>query len=132
MRIVDWSSDVCSSDLGELDLPQAALLVGLLRAPESADPVEQPEEAQARRASVLADMVEAGVIEQAEADAAAASPIEASERTRGVTLTAVLAPHYVEWVRQQTIHAVGEDRSEERRVGKECVSTGRIRWSPDR
>src|SRR3546814_19900974 len=52
MRISDWSSDVCSSDL---------------------------------------------------------SPIEASERTRGVTLTARLAPHYVEWVRQQTIAAVGED-----------------------
>src|SRR3546814_20618226 len=24
----------------------------------------------------------------------------------------------------------GNDRSEERRVGKECVSTGRSRWSP--
>src|SRR3546814_12465412 len=26
--------------------------------------------------------------------------------------------------------AVGKGRSEERRVGKECVSTGRARWSP--
>src|SRR3546814_12536121 len=26
---------------------------------------------------------------------------------------------------------VGESRSEERRVGKECVSTGRYRWWPD-
>src|SRR3546814_12532886 len=25
----------------------------------------------------------------------------------------------------------GSERSEERRVGKECVSTGRLRWSPD-
>src|SRR3546814_17918712 len=25
----------------------------------------------------------------------------------------------------------GDQRSEERRVGKECVSTGRSRWSPD-
>src|SRR3546814_20153873 len=25
---------------------------------------------------------------------------------------------------------IDEDRSEERRVGKECVSTGRSRWSP--
>src|SRR3546814_18310059 len=25
---------------------------------------------------------------------------------------------------------VAQDRSEERRVGKECVSTGRSRWSP--
>src|SRR3546814_13737020 len=28
-------------------------------------------------------------------------------------------------------HAQAPDRSEERRVGKECVSTCRSRWSPD-
>src|SRR3546814_17383927 len=27
--------------------------------------------------------------------------------------------------------AIGENRSEERRVGKECVRTGHYRWSPD-
>src|SRR3546814_16627726 len=27
--------------------------------------------------------------------------------------------------------AIGDERSEERRVGKECVSTCRSRWSPD-
>src|SRR3546814_15058096 len=33
--------------------------------------------------------------------------------------------------RRETIyHDEGEDRSEERRVGKECVSTCRSRWSP--
>src|SRR3546814_11912357 len=31
---------------------------------------------------------------------------------------------------QQVIAALGEDRSEERRVGKECVSTCRSRWAP--
>src|SRR3546814_15127386 len=30
-----------------------------------------------------------------------------------------------------TLHISWDDRSEERRVGKECVSTGRSRWSPD-
>src|SRR3546814_14728053 len=30
----------------------------------------------------------------------------------------------------QQIFLVGADRSEERRVGKECVSTCRSRWSP--
>src|SRR3546814_13696884 len=29
------------------------------------------------------------------------------------------------------VHALGPDRSEERRVGKECVSTCRSRWCPD-
>src|SRR3546814_3544829 len=35
-------------------------------------------------------------------------------------------PHH----RQQDKGGPGEQRSEERRVGNECVSTGRSRWSP--
>src|SRR3546814_20264233 len=31
----------------------------------------------------------------------------------------------------QDMHAIVHHRSEERRVGKECVSTGRSRWWPD-
>src|SRR3546814_17269190 len=31
----------------------------------------------------------------------------------------------------RVLRHVGRDRSEERRVGKECVSTCRSRWSPD-
>ena len=66
----------------DLDLGQAALLVGLLRSPETADPVEDMDEARARRASVLADMVDNDAITQAEADAAAAAPIEATDQHR--------------------------------------------------
>ncbi len=93
----------------DLTLEQAALLVGLLRSPETADPVEDPGEAQARRAIVLQDLVETEKLTVAEAEAANATPIEASPRTTPVTLTAGLAPHFVEWVREQTIAAVGED-----------------------
>src|SRR5688500_15348004 len=52
----------------ELDLAQASLLVGLLRSPETADPIEDMDEATARRASVLADMVDNETISQADAD----------------------------------------------------------------
>lgn len=93
----------------ELDLPQAAMLVGLLRSPESADPTEDPDEATARRASVLADMVANDAITQAEADAADAAPLGANDHTEPATPTGGLAPHFVEWVRQQTVAAVGED-----------------------
>jgi penicillin-binding protein 1A len=93
----------------DLTLEQAALLVGLLRAPESADPVEHREEAEQRRTAVLGDMVDAGVLDADEAEAADASPIEATERTKAVSLTAGLAPHFVEWVREQTIAELGED-----------------------
>src|SRR3546814_5076104 len=71
MRISDWSSDVCSSDL--------QLLLSL------------------RRMNRLRHIDEAARLAVAEA---------------GVIL--------------ETFH----NRSEERRVGKECVSTCRSRWSP--
>ena len=97
------------STAGELTLDQAALLIGLLRSPETADPVEDLDEATARRAIVLQDLVETGSITQNDADAANARPIEVTPRTSPITLTAGVAPHFVEWVREQTIDALGED-----------------------
>src|SRR3546814_5460002 len=84
MRISDWSSDVCSSDLGRKrrgDAPNR--LVDRRQALHEADGIQY------RQPSRIADRVQ----------------------YRPLTL------------------AEGE-RSEERRVGKECVSTCRSRWSP--
>jgi penicillin-binding protein 1A len=97
--------DVSAKDL---DVGQAALLVGLLRSPETADPIEDLEEATARRDSVLRDLFETERLTRDEAEAAMAAPIQATERTSPVTLTAGVAPHFVEWVREQTIDALGE------------------------
>src|SRR3546814_18780646 len=98
MRISDWSSDVCSSDLargglvvGGLDLDarlrgvahRIALLVGL---DLDAEPVAFPADLDARDAEAVTRL---GEVDE-----------------RG--------------------------RSEERRVGNECVSTCRSRWSPYR
>src|SRR3546814_7911957 len=83
MRISDWSSDVCSSDLGAAgpgDIEGGAV-PGQVRRPE--------EEEQARRPG----------------------PADRRDPRRG---------------HQQRLPV----RSEERRVGKECVSTCRSRWSP--
>lgn len=55
-------------DVGDLGLWEAAFLAGLIRAPSVADPVENPEEATNRRATVLAAMVEEGYITQDQAD----------------------------------------------------------------
>src|SRR3546814_13001524 len=38
--------------------------------------------------------------------------------------------HAKGWSREQAQHYLHDNRSEERRVGKECVSTCRSRWSP--
>ena len=94
----------------ELDVAQAALLIGLLRSPETGDPANDPAEAEARRNQVIQDLVETGDITAEEGEAAAASPVEATETEAEVTeLTAGVAPHFVEWVREQTIEALGED-----------------------
>src|SRR3546814_20460036 len=100
MRISDWSSDVCSSDLVELrfacgkEHQRAWKRLGLLF-PVPRSPF----------------------------------PVPASERHRAQG--ALLQPHvlhHLEAVTGQTHLAAG--RSEERRVGKECVSTCRSRWAP--
>ena len=93
----------------DLDAGQAALLVGLLRSPESAEPLEDMDEAKARRANVLADMVDNEKLSQDEADQIAASPIEVTDTTAPTPPTAGLAPHFVEWVRQQVVQELGED-----------------------
>src|SRR3546814_9718377 len=76
MRISDWSSDVCSSDLRQQ----------LLEHHRDLDPVRRAER---------------------------------------IELERVAADWQVPVVRR-----AGDGRSEERRVGKECVSTCRSRWSP--
>src|SRR3546814_6581708 len=90
MRISDWSSDVCSSDLrghqATLDAPLVVQHLG------------QRREAIGRERSVRDDRL-AGV----------GLVIDAIDEHRRVVL---------------------RRRSEERRVGKECVSTCRSRWSP--
>ena len=61
-------------DISELDLAEAAFLAGLIRAPEAAEPLRNPEEASRRRLTVLEAMVDEGYITPAELDAAAAEP----------------------------------------------------------
>src|SRR3546814_6834502 len=85
MRISDWSSDVCSSDLQGRVAEQDAL-VRQLSYSEKAEPLY-----------------------------AASLILDRAGRTGDAQAVAARIP---------------EGRSEERRVGKECVSTCRSRWSP--
>ena len=59
----------------DLQLPEAALLAGLIRAPESADPLKAPDVARTRRAIVLNALARDKVITKAEADAAKQAPL---------------------------------------------------------
>src|SRR3546814_3141195 len=91
MRISDWSSDVCSSDLD----PHPMRFF-------------RPESAWFRLTS----------LDQREALVKAAGADEMLVFTFDAALAGLSAEAFV------------TERSEERRVGKECVSTCRSRWSP--
>src|SRR3546814_14887965 len=97
MRISDWSSDVCSSDLGaDAEIVGVALQVAGRR-----DPWPERREGVARLA---------------------AGRIETAGPARNVPPAGVVHDRIAE-------NVIPRLRTEERRVGKECVSTCRSRWS---
>src|SRR3546814_5332150 len=100
MRISDWSSDVCSSDL-RLKLRDDTCLVS--RQNIGTNLVD----AEPRGHRSRGPLIVAGRHDDAKAER-----VQCLERRRGGLLDRI-------------------GRSEERRVGKECVSTGSVRWSPD-
>ena len=59
----------------DLTLPEAALLAGLPQAPSQYNPFNNPAGARKRRGEVLGAMVDAGYIDQAQADEADAAPL---------------------------------------------------------
>ena len=61
--------------VAQLDLPQAALLAGLIQAPGRLDPFHHPDAARARRDEILARMARAHLIDEAARAAAAAAPL---------------------------------------------------------
>src|SRR3546814_13123870 len=95
MRISDWSSDVCSSDLrsGSDFRIRSDLSATLF--------LEEPETYEGGELTI--------------------------EDHFGVQQVKLAAGHMVLYP-ASSLHRV--ERSEERRVGKECVSTCRSRWSP--
>src|SRR3546814_6393212 len=88
MRISDWSSDVCSSDLNTIPL---------------------------------------SIIDRIEVLEDGASSIYGSDAIAGVVN--IITRRSIDGVKLD-FNCGDYDRSEERRVGKECVSTCRSRWSP--
>jgi penicillin-binding protein 1A len=83
-----------SKEVGELNLHEAAMLAGLIRAPERNNPISSPDNAVKRRDVVLRQMAYHGVITQDQARVA-------SEEDLGLEIsepTAATNPFWVEWV----------------------------------
>src|SRR3546814_11831756 len=100
MRISDWSSDVCSSDLALVEITTfvACCASDGLRPPSQGTP---------------------WVRWTYDIPGYFSTAVETVRRTASASSN-VAASTFVEYA----------TRSEERRVGKECVSTCRSRWSP--
>jgi penicillin-binding protein 1A len=90
--------------VGELTLPEAALIAGLPRSPSRDNPAASVAKAQARRAYVLRRMVETGKIGEAEREAANGVPIS---RRIYAPVVELQAPYVAEMVRQDLVERYG-------------------------
>ena len=68
-------------DVSALTVPQAALLVGLVKAPSALDPFNHPQAARQRRDLVISNMAAQNYITAAEAARAKATPVRLATRT---------------------------------------------------
>src|SRR3546814_17256452 len=105
MRISDWSSDVCSSDLSEV----VERVQFWARKGSSEDSAE-------RRAKAIREL--AAISGDGGSGAAAVNDVCDDQAT-------------VNQLADYVNNSLTLCRSEERRVGKACVSPCRSRWSPD-
>ena len=90
----------------QINLPEAALLAALPKAPSRYSPLLDPEAALKRRNLVLDLMSRQGYLTSAEAEAAKAYPLP-QPRRRGED--GRVAPYFVEWVRQMMDDRFGSD-----------------------
>src|SRR3546814_6109399 len=110
MRISDWSSDVCSSDL-ELRLRESR------KRPRRRETLLKLVALLKRRPGMTLDEFR--------------DYYETTHSKFAEPLKGGLAVRYVRRYFTPIVHPLLDaERSEERRVGKECVSTCRSRWSP--
>src|SRR3546814_12188476 len=142
MRISDWSSDVCSSDLRARDRDAAARRASRRLAGLAASHRDRRALLRRRAARHLRNMAQPPPL-----------PLQTAQKEPDMTkksadlLVGELADHFAR-VLDAVLPSgklalvdfpdhsnVGDSaiwlRSEERRVGKECVSTCRSRWLPD-
>src|SRR3546814_14471304 len=113
MRISDWSSDVCSSDLNVRDQSKKEIIA------DRTGRVVNPHDIRILEVRV------ASVIAQTLSDSSATSDQDFADSGEAVS-----GPVVLEKLFRYICARHAPQRSEERRVGKECVSTCRSRWTP--
>lgn len=97
-------------DLKDLSIAQLALLAGIPQAPSQYDPYTNPDAAQSRRDTVLAEMYEDGNITKDEYDTAVATPVTDGLQT--LTETSSYEPYldnYIKEVIEEVTDKTGQD-----------------------
>src|SRR3546814_567991 len=110
-------------DVGDLKLHEMAYLAILPKGPSNYRPEKHMDRALARRNWVLKEMRNNDWINKTQYEEAITQPL-GTVRQQSTARFERVGGYYIEEVRRRLI----EDRK--RRVGKECVSTCRSRWSP--
>ncbi len=101
--------------VSQLDLPEAAMLAGLISSPGRFSPFRNPERAQARRALVLKGMLDEKKIDRPAYDEALAAPLTRVSKP----VIGIEAPHFVDFVLTQ----VKESRSDLSGAGLSLYTT---------
>src|SRR3546814_2278263 len=149
MRISDWSSDVCSSDLSlrdrvayvAKDLDVNAITYEAFADPKWKGKVCIRSGQHPYNTALIAAMIAHNGAEATEAwlrnvksnlgrKAAAGDRDVARDILGGICDIGIANAYYVGRLKNAEPGTDNRKRSEERRVGKECVSTCRSRWSP--
>jgi penicillin-binding protein 1B len=92
-------------EVHQLSLGEAALLAGMVRAPNSYSPLLNPERARQRRDVVLARMREVGRLSPADYEAARREPV----RARAAAAPGQPAPYFTDIVRQELESRLGDE-----------------------
>jgi penicillin-binding protein 1A len=86
-------------EASDLSVSEAAVIIGLLKAPTTYSPINNPENALRRRNTVINNMARAGFIKPEQADAIKAAPIAIEQGKRAATYN--IARYFTEYVRLQ-------------------------------
>jgi penicillin-binding protein 1B len=102
--LAEASQSYFNKELKDVNLPEAALLAGIIQRPSYLSPYRHPERALDRRNLVLEAMVETHAITREEADKAKATPLKLAPPN----VEASDAPYFVDMVRDQLISRFNE------------------------
>ena len=102
--LAEGSRSYFNKDLKDINLPEAALLAGLIQAPSYLSPYRHPERALERRNTVIESMVDTHAITREQADKAKAAPLKLAPPN----VEASDAPYFVDMVRDTIISKLNE------------------------